>query len=132
MSSLNDRWIEPGSKCDLCSRPKREGERWWDTHTSSGICGFTFNFCPECEKDREHETWEVMGKVIAEHRRKTEEYWNTHPEELAKHRRETEEYRRNCLDVDGLPLEWKRTRKERFWNWLRRLWYGPGFRAKKL
>lgn len=127
---LSDRWIPPGGKCDLCSRPKREGEQWWDTHTNSGCSGFTFNFCPECERDRGNECGNVMGNYIAEHRRKTEEYWNTHPEELAQHERELEEYRRNCLDVDGFPLEWKRTRMERFWNWLRRLWYGPGFKSK--
>ena len=34
---VNDRWKDPGSECALCKRPKRKGELWWDTHTSSGI-----------------------------------------------------------------------------------------------
>jgi hypothetical protein len=106
-------WPPYGSKCDLCQRPRREGERWWDTHSFR----FTFNFCPECEKDRDKECMDLVATVVSEHIIKTREYWATHPEELARHNKETEEYRKNCLDADGFPLDWKRRWWKRIWNW---------------
>ena len=118
-----ERWIAPGSKCDLCQRAKREDERWWDTHTSSGLSGFTFNFCTECERDRQSECDEVMGKVLSDHRERTREYWATHPEEKAEYLREIEEYRKT-LEPDGLPKSVKRSWWKRVWNWLRKIFKG--------
>jgi len=113
---VKERWIEPGRYCDLCKRTRRDDERWWDTHTNAGISGFTFNFCTECERDRQGECDDVMGKCISDHIERTREYWDTHPKEKAEYLRDLEEYRKT-LGPDGFP---KRPWWKRVCNWLRK------------
>jgi hypothetical protein len=120
MNDIEEKWIEPGRFCNLCNRRRRDDERWWDTHTNTGCSGFTFNFCTECEKDRDPECVEVMSKVLSDHIKKVREYWDTHPEELAESNRKTAEYRKT-LDVDGYPKEWQRTRWQKFRNFVWRM-----------
>ena len=110
MEELEERWQE---KCDLCKRLKLKDEIWSDTHTSLGICGFTFYFCKECERN-EAACDKIMADALSEYQRAKKEYWDTHPEELAKYDIELEKYRKT-LGADGLP---KKTfmDKERLYN----------------
>jgi len=113
MNEIEERWA---IKCSLCKNPKPQNESWGWTHCG----GLTFEFCHECEKDRQAECDKLMGDVVGEHIRKIREYWDTHPEELARHKRETEEYRKT-LDADGYPMDFKRPWHKKIWNWFCRL-----------
>lgn len=113
---MNEIWRAIGMECDLCNRLRQDGECWSSIHTNTGISGFTFEFCTECERDRQKECDEFISNALSEHIRKTREYWDTHPEELAQHRRDTEKYRAT-LDADGYPMDFKRPWRKKVWNW---------------
>lgn len=58
------KWEIPGSTCNCCKRAKRDEESWCETHTSMGISGFTFDFCPECEKNNQAGCDKVMSDCL--------------------------------------------------------------------
>lgn len=56
-----EKWIAPGSQCDCCNRKRRGDEpRWWEEHCYK----FTFDFCPECDKNRRGDCDVIMMKCM--------------------------------------------------------------------
>jgi hypothetical protein len=76
MSEIEDRWIAPGSKCDCCSRKRLENERpFCDEHMTLGGSGFNFNWCPECEKNRQKDCDKIILDCAVAWRKHCEECW---------------------------------------------------------
>ncbi len=115
MNEIEERWA---IKCDLCKRRQEKDEMWSWGWTHCG--GFTFEFCRECEKDRQTECDKLMSDVVGEHIRKTREYWATHPNKKRYEDNRTAEYRKT-LDADGYPFDIARPWHKKVWNWFCRL-----------
>lgn len=72
---IEDRWIAPGSKCDCCGRKRDNEPPFCDDRMVIGGSGFNFNWCPECEKNRQADCGKVMLDCAIAWRKHCEEQW---------------------------------------------------------
>lgn len=100
MTILDERWVDPTSKCNLCKKD-RNGAIWSEEHWTMGISGWNFTFCPECENNRRKECDDIVMDCMVSWKKQNEEYWATHPEELERHKRDVEEYRKTLVKKKG-------------------------------
>lgn len=76
--SVEDRWIAPGSKCDCCGRKRVDESPFCEEHMVCGS-GFTFTWCPECEKNRQPDCDKIMLDCAVAWRKHCEKHWKDNP-----------------------------------------------------
>ena len=77
MSTIEERWVNPTSKCDLCGRARPKDEIWTEEHVTMGCSGFNFTWCPDCEK-KGKATGNIISDCLSNWKKQCEEYWKNH------------------------------------------------------